>query len=152
MAKRCRNIMYLLCICDIYPCSPLNNTTGDLIKAMAGKIPILGVCMGHECVVETYDGVIEHCGEIVHGKTSNIVHDGKGLYTGIPNNIPVIRYHSLAARHTALPKGYIVTSRTAGISLFKLVYRMALSKSLCRWRNYGYSPYKDADRRRSIPS
>lgn len=88
--------------------------SSKLIRALAGKIPILGVCLGHECMVEEYGGVIEHCGEIVHGKTSNIIHDGKGLYVDIPNNVPVIRYHSLAARHTALPPDFVVTSKTAG--------------------------------------
>lgn len=98
--------MVCVCVCD---CS-----SGELIKAMAGKVPVLGVCMGHECIVEAYGGIIEHCGEIVHGKTSNIIHDGDGLYAGIPNNVPVIRYHSLAARHTALPRDFVVTSKTAG--------------------------------------
>jgi anthranilate synthase/indole-3-glycerol phosphate synthase/phosphoribosylanthranilate isomerase len=65
-------------------------------RAFAGKVPVLGVCLGHECLVTVYGGEIVHAGEIVHGKTSSITHDGKGVFAGIPNNVNVIRYHSLA--------------------------------------------------------
>lgn len=80
----------------------------EIIKAFAGKMPgtnnylwrsntlVLGVCLGHECMVEVFGGIIEHCGEIKHGKTSKITHDGQGVFKGIPNPVEVIRYHSLA--------------------------------------------------------
>jgi len=84
----------------------------EVIRYFTGKIPVLGVCLGHEAVVEVFGGKIVHCGEIVHGKTSRITHDGKGIYKGIPNNFEVIRYHSLAASRDALPKDFIVTAET----------------------------------------
>ncbi|PRP88765.1 putative anthranilate synthase component I [Planoprotostelium fungivorum] len=71
--------------------------SSDVIRHFSGKIPVLGVCLGHECMIEVFGGRIEHCGEVVHGKTSAIKHDGKGVYQGLPQSVPVIRYHSLAA-------------------------------------------------------
>lgn len=87
--------------------------SNDIIRAFAGKVPVLGVCLGHECLVTVYGGEIVHAGEIVHGKTSVISHDGKGVFVDIPNNIQVIRYHSLAANVKNLPDELIVTSQTA---------------------------------------
>eukprot|EP01117_Protostelium_nocturnum_P011046 TRINITY_DN4005_c0_g1_i1.p1 TRINITY_DN4005_c0_g1~~TRINITY_DN4005_c0_g1_i1.p1 ORF type:complete len:761 (-),score=268.83 TRINITY_DN4005_c0_g1_i1:288-2570(-) len=71
--------------------------SSDVIRAFAGRVPVLGVCLGHECMAEVFGGTIEHCGEVVHGKTSELKHDGKGLYKGLPQGVEVIRYHSLAA-------------------------------------------------------
>lgn len=84
----------------------------DVIKAFTGKVPILGVCMGHECFFEVFGGSISHCGEIVHGKTSPIQHDGKGVFEGVPNGIQVTRYHSLAADEATMPKELEVSART----------------------------------------
>jgi len=86
--------------------------SNDVIKAFAGKVPVLGVCLGHECLVTVYGGEIVHAGEIVHGKTSSITHDGKGVFAGIPNNVNVIRYHSLAASIKTLPNDLIITAQT----------------------------------------
>jgi len=86
--------------------------SNDVIRAFAGKVPVLGVCLGHECMTEIYGGEIIHCGEIKHGKTSKITHDGKGVYKGLPQNLEVIRYHSLAANLNKIPKDFYVTSRT----------------------------------------
>lgn len=83
------------------------------IKHFAGRIPILGVCMGLQCIYSAYTGIVEFAGEIVHGKTSPIEHDGKGLYAGLPSSGVVgTRYHSLAARIDSLPKELVVTSKT----------------------------------------
>ena len=84
----------------------------DIIKAFAGKIPILGVCLGEQCMFEVYGGVVTYAGEIVHGKTSPIRHDGKGLYEGIPQNFEITRYHSLAGDPKTLPKDLETTSTT----------------------------------------
>jgi len=86
--------------------------SNDLIKAFLGKIPILGVCLGHECLTEIYGGEIIHCGEVKHGKTSRIRHDGKGVYVNLPADLEVIRYHSLAANINRLPPDFYVTSQT----------------------------------------
>ena len=84
------------------------------IKHFAGKIPILGVCMGLQSIYSAYTGIVEFAGEIVHGKTSEIAHDGKGLYAGLPaHGVVGTRYHSLAAQLPSLPKELVVTSKTA---------------------------------------
>ena len=68
----------------------------DAIKFFAGKIPVLGVCMGEQCAFSVFGGKVEVTGQILHGKTSPLEHDGKGIYEGLPQNLPVTRYHSLA--------------------------------------------------------
>lgn len=84
------------------------------IMHFAGKIPIFGVCMGLQTMYAAYSGIVEFAGEIVHGKTSLIEHDGKGLYAGLdPNGVVGTRYHSLAAKITTLPPQLAVTSKTA---------------------------------------
>ncbi|KAH6658197.1 indole-3-glycerol phosphate synthase-domain-containing protein [Truncatella angustata] len=82
----------------------------DAIKHFAGKIPIFGVCMGQECIFGVYGGSIEFAGEILHGKTSPLKHDTKGVYAGMAQGLPVTRYHSLAGTHVTLPEALEVTS------------------------------------------
>ncbi|GAA5904306.1 hypothetical protein JCM6882_003191 [Rhodosporidiobolus microsporus] len=84
------------------------------IEAYAGKIPILGVCMGLQCITVKYGGVVDQAGEYVHGKTSAIQHDGKGLFQGMQQGVAGTRYHSLAARINSLPEVLEITSRTEG--------------------------------------
>ncbi|GAA5922638.1 hypothetical protein JCM1841_006762 [Sporobolomyces salmonicolor] len=84
------------------------------IDAYAGKIPILGVCMGLQCITVRYGGVVDQAGEYVHGKTSAIVHDGKGLFKGMAQGVQGTRYHSLAAKINTIPDVLEVTSRTEG--------------------------------------
>ena len=66
-----------------------------LLKAMRGKVPIIGICLGHQAIVESYGGVVGQAGEILHGKASAISHDGQAMFSGLPNPLPVARYHSL---------------------------------------------------------
>ena len=82
------------------------------IKHYVGKLPILGVCMGLQCMYAAYGGNVDGAGEIIHGKTSQIMHDGRGLFTGIPQSIKSTRYHSLAGSIDTLPAVLEVTSRT----------------------------------------
>ncbi|KAL2181963.1 indole-3-glycerol phosphate synthase-domain-containing protein [Thermothelomyces heterothallicus CBS 202.75] len=82
----------------------------DAIKYFAGKIPIFGVCMGQQCIFDVYGGDVSFAGEILHGKTSPLSHDSKGVYTGLPQGLPVTRYHSLAGTHVTLPECLEVTS------------------------------------------
>ncbi|KAH8670288.1 putative anthranilate synthase component 2 [Tricladium varicosporioides] len=76
----------------------------DAIKHFAGKIPVLGVCMGQQCMIDLYGGDVSYAGEILHGKTSPLRHDSKGVYHGLPQDLPVTRYHSLAGTHPTLPE------------------------------------------------
>ncbi|KAK5038122.1 anthranilate synthase / indole-3-glycerol phosphate synthase [Exophiala sideris] len=82
----------------------------EAIKYFAGKIPILGVCMGQQCIISVFGGVVDVTGEILHGKTSPLRHDGKGCYTTLAQDLPVTRYHSLAGTHPTLPKSLEVSS------------------------------------------
>jgi len=80
------------------------------IEHFAGKIPILGVCMGEQCIFSVFGGTVSQTGEILHGKTSPLRHDGKGLYAGLSQDLPVTRYHSLAGTHPTLPECLELTS------------------------------------------
>ncbi|KAL8283176.1 hypothetical protein RQP46_005954 [Phenoliferia psychrophenolica] len=82
------------------------------IKAYAGKVPILGVCMGLQCMYTAYGGEVDTAGEVVHGKTSSVQHDGKGLFKNVSQGVQATRYHSLAAKLNSLPAELEVTSRT----------------------------------------
>ncbi len=75
----------------------------EVIRRFAGRIPILGVCLGHQCIGAVFGGVVEGAGEIVHGKVSKVTHDGKGVFAGLPNPIEATRYHSLAIRPDSVP-------------------------------------------------
>jgi len=81
-----------------------------LIKHFAGKIPILGVCLGHQAIVEVFGGTVTVANEIVHGKVSPIAHDGKGIYQDVPNSFLATRYHSLAAVPNSIPPCLTVTA------------------------------------------
>ncbi|KAI1120398.1 indole-3-glycerol phosphate synthase [Nemania abortiva] len=82
----------------------------DAIRHFAGKIPIFGVCMGQQCIFDIYGGDVSSAGEILHGKTSPLSHDSKGVYAGLAQGLPVTRYHSLAGTHVTLPECLEVTS------------------------------------------
>ncbi|GAB1320783.1 anthranilate synthase / indole-3-glycerol phosphate synthase [Madurella fahalii] len=82
----------------------------DAIRHFAGKIPIFGVCMGQQCIFDVYGGDVSFAGEILHGKTSPLSHDSKGVYAGLEQGLPVTRYHSLAGTHVTLPESLEVTS------------------------------------------
>ena len=82
----------------------------EAIKHFAGKVPVLGVCMGEQCIYDVFGGKVEQTGEILHGKTSPLRHDGKGMYAGLAQDLPVTRYHSLAGTHPTLPDTLEVSS------------------------------------------
>ena len=86
--------------------------SNDVIKHFGESIPILGVCLGHQCVGYSYGGSIVGAGEIMHGKTSLSSHDGKGVFNGLPNPFEAIRYHSLAVYKDDLPEELEVTAWT----------------------------------------
>ncbi|MGD9933242.1 MAG: aminodeoxychorismate/anthranilate synthase component II [Dehalococcoidia bacterium] len=96
------------------PCTPAEaGISSDVIRAFAGKVPVLGVCLGHQCIYEVYGGTVAGAGEIRHGKTSAIEHDGKGVFAGIPAGFTAIRYHSLAGTPATQPPVLEVTAKTA---------------------------------------
>ncbi len=82
------------------------------IRHFAGKVPVLGVCLGHQCIGAAYGGVVEGAGEIMHGKTSMVHHDDKGVFAGLPNPFEAVRYHSLAIRPGSMPDELEVTAKT----------------------------------------
>lgn len=86
----------------------------DMIAAFEKRVPILGVCLGHQSLVQYYGGRIVSAARLMHGKTSLIEHDGKVLYEGLSQPCEVGRYHSLAAERDNIPDALIVTARTAG--------------------------------------
>jgi len=84
----------------------------DVIRRFAGKLPIFGVCLGHQCIGEVFGGIVEGAGEILHGKVSRIVHDGRGVFAGLPSPISATRYHSLAIRPDSVPAELEVSARS----------------------------------------
>jgi anthranilate synthase/aminodeoxychorismate synthase-like glutamine amidotransferase len=84
----------------------------DMIRAFAGRIPVFGVCLGHQSIVEVFGGKVVRAGRLMHGKTSPIDHDGRTLFAGLPNPCEIGRYHSLFAKPESLPPVLEVTART----------------------------------------
>lgn len=84
----------------------------ELIRHFKGKLPIFGVCMGQQCIFDVFGGEVDYAGEIVHGKTTTIKHDGKGMFSGVPQSVAVTRYHSLAGTQKTLPDCLEVTATT----------------------------------------
>ena len=83
-----------------------------MIRAFAGRIPVFGVCLGHQSIAEAFGGRVVRAPRLMHGKTSPIEHDGRGVFAGIPNPCEVGRYHSLIAERDSLPTELVVTART----------------------------------------
>ncbi len=84
----------------------------DMIRAFAGQVPVLGVCLGHQSIVEVFGGEVVRAGRLMHGKVSPVRHDAKGVFAGMPQPMDVGRYHSLIARPESLPAILEVTART----------------------------------------
>ncbi|HVO30652.1 MAG TPA: aminodeoxychorismate/anthranilate synthase component II [bacterium] len=96
------------------PCTP--NEAGasvPVIRAHAGKVPILGVCLGHQSIGAALGGTIVRAQKIMHGKTSPILHDGRGVFEGLSNPFDATRYHSLVIERATLPKDLAITAWTA---------------------------------------
>jgi anthranilate synthase/aminodeoxychorismate synthase-like glutamine amidotransferase len=84
-----------------------------MIEAFAGRIPIFGVCLGHQSLVEVFGGKVVRAARLMHGKVSPVMHDGNGLYAGMPAHFEAGRYHSLIAAPDSIPPELEVTARTA---------------------------------------
>ena len=95
------------------PCTP--NEAGistDVVRQFGTTVPLLGVCLGHQCIGVAYGATVDVAGEIMHGKTSFIHHDGRGVFTGLKTPFQGIRYHSLTILPDTLPRALKVTART----------------------------------------
>lgn len=96
------------------PCDPAQaGISIGLIKAAAGKIPLLGVCLGHQAIGEAFGGKIVRAKTIMHGKTSPVHHKNLGVFEGLPNPLTAIRYHSLAIERSSIPDCLEITAETA---------------------------------------
>ena len=95
------------------PCTPKEaGVSVDVIRRFGPATPLLGVCLGHQCIGEAYGGVVDRAGEIMHGKTSLIHHDGQGVFQGLPQPFQAIRYHSLVILRDTVPAALKITAWT----------------------------------------
>lgn len=96
------------------PCSPAQaGVSIEIIQRMAGVVPILGVCLGHQAIGEAFGGKVVRAKTIMHGKTSPVHHQNAGVFEGLPNPLTCIRYHSLAIERESLPSCLEITAETA---------------------------------------
>ena len=84
----------------------------DMIRAFAGRVPVLGVCLGHQSIVEVFGGKVVRAQRLMHGKTSRICHDGRTLFAGLPQDCEIGRYHSLIAEESKMPEVLQISART----------------------------------------
>lgn len=95
------------------PCTPKEaGISVDVIRHFGGKVPVLGVCLGHQAIGEAYGGEVVRAGRIMHGKTSPMSHDGRGVFTGLPEPFDGMRYHSLVVEEDNLPACLLITARS----------------------------------------
>jgi anthranilate synthase component II len=98
------------------PCTPAEaGISVPLVRELAGSVPILGVCLGHQAVGAAFGATIARAPRLMHGKTSMIAHDGAGLFAGLPNPLQATRYHSLIVERMNLPRNLIVTAEADGL-------------------------------------
>jgi anthranilate synthase/aminodeoxychorismate synthase-like glutamine amidotransferase len=95
----------------------------DAIRHFSGRIPLLGVCLGHQCIGQVFGGSIVHAASVMHGKTSDITHAGVGVFRGLSNPLRVTRYHSLAIDAASLPQCLEVTASTADGEIMGIRHR-----------------------------
>ena len=96
--------------------------SADIVERFAGRVPVLGVCLGHQVICELYGGRVDRAGQIVHGKPDQVTHDGSALYAGLPNPFEAGRYHSLAAL-PPIPPALVVTATTPDGEVMGLAHR-----------------------------
>jgi para-aminobenzoate synthetase component 2 len=95
----------------------------ELVRETAGSVPVLGVCLGHQAIAAAYGAIVERAPELLHGKTSEVLHEGVGVLDGLPSPFTATRYHSLSVRDGSLPDELEVTARTAGGVIMGLRHR-----------------------------
>jgi anthranilate synthase component II len=87
---------------------------GEVLRELSPRVPTLGVCLGHQGIVDQYGGNVVHARAPLHGKHSDVQHDRRGVFAGLPNPLRVVRYHSLIAERTSLPRDLLVTAEADG--------------------------------------
>ena len=106
------------------PCTPTEaGICVPLIRTVAGVIPVLGVCLGHQSIGEAFGGKVVRAPEVLHGKTSQIFHSGQGVFAGLPSPFTATRYHSLIVERSSLPAQLEVTAETADGIIMGLRHR-----------------------------
>jgi len=106
------------------PCTPTEaGISVEVVRALSGTLPILGVCLGHQSIGEAFGGRVVAAKTLMHGKTSMIHHDAKGLFVGLPNPFEATRYHSLAVARDSLPAELEVTAWTDDGEIMGLRHR-----------------------------
>jgi len=95
----------------------------DMVRAAAGRVPVLGVCLGHQAIAVAYGGTVGRAPELLHGKTSRVEHSGAGVLAGLPSPFTATRYHSLAVDPATVPAELEVTARTPGGVIMALRHR-----------------------------
>ncbi|WP_313109729.1 aminodeoxychorismate synthase component 2 [Atlantibacter sp.] len=106
------------------PCTPTEaGISLEVIRHYAGKLPILGVCLGHQAIGQAFGARIVRAGRVMHGKTSAIRHNGSGVFTGLPDPLTVTRYHSLLIDPTTLPDAFDVTAWSADNEIMGIRHR-----------------------------
>ncbi|HEX9592050.1 MAG TPA: aminodeoxychorismate/anthranilate synthase component II [bacterium] len=106
------------------PCTP--NEAGisvQVVRELGGEIPLLGVCLGHQAIGQAFGGKVVRAASLMHGKTSLIYHDGRGVFRGLPNPFEATRYHSLAVERASLPEVLEVTAHTEDGEIMGLRHR-----------------------------
>jgi anthranilate synthase component 2 len=112
--EKIQNMQFDALVVSPGPCSPEQaGVSCDAINYCAKmKIPVLGICLGHQCIGHTFDAEIVHAPYLMHGKNSNIIHDNKGLFKNLPQNFSATRYHSLTIKPESCPDCLIVNAKT----------------------------------------
>jgi anthranilate synthase/aminodeoxychorismate synthase-like glutamine amidotransferase len=106
------------------PCTPAEaGVCCDVIRAMGDSTPLLGVCLGHQCIGAAYGGRVVRAGRLMHGKTSPILHDGRGVFAGLPSPFEATRYHSLLVERATLPACLEISAETAEGEIMGLRHR-----------------------------
>ena len=106
------------------PCTPREaGVSVPLLREMAGELPILGVCLGHQCIGDAFGGKVVRAGRLMHGKTSPILHDGKTIFAGLPNPFAAMRYHSLLVDADSIPSCLEVSAHTGEGEVMGLRHR-----------------------------
>jgi anthranilate synthase/aminodeoxychorismate synthase-like glutamine amidotransferase len=109
------------------PCTPAKaGISTEAIRHFAGRIPILGVCLGHQSIGEAFGGKTVRAPRVMHGKTSPVFHDGKGVFTGLPDPFEAMRYHSLVIEQDTLPDCLEITARTGQDEMMGIRHRELL--------------------------
>ena len=106
------------------PCTPKEaGISVRMLREMAGKVPMLGVCLGHQCIGEAFGARVVRAERLMHGKTSPILHDGRGVFAGLPNPFDAMRYHSLLVAVDSIPSCLEVSARTSEGEVMGLRHR-----------------------------